>query len=283
MKKVIIFLGGEQGSGKSSATEFIHDKLTENSFMCFDLKFAGPIYDIAKDVEERMCALVGKSPSKKNGALLQKLGDIGREVYSPDIWIKALEQKVTDLISDEFCKDINKCVIIEDTRTAAELALAQTLMDKGYLVLTIYFDAPEEIRKPRTHSWRENTSHITESAHTFQDQFRYTVDTSGTKEDKNFLLESILEGVNLLAEPKSQLDELVDAFNACYGNWSRKTGMGANFDWRFAKDGLKELVVRDLGKIETLPEDKLAIRVQETIDALEPGSPGVQDGPTEKD
>lgn len=268
MRKVAIFLGGSQGSGKSTAASFIKDHLFQHGWIVHVLKFADPVYEITNYVDAFMSNIVKREIPKKNGPLMQKMGtDIGRQMYGQNIWVDYLKSRI------DWMKDStgNVCFIIEDTRMENELDLQDRL--EGIETTSIYLDATEESRKPRTESWRENTSHQSEQAFLFQDFFKYTIDTNGDIENKNAVIKDILGNMKMFLDPKESLEELLAFFNAGFAEWS-STGYGANFDWKYGPKGFKELHIRDIGKIETLPEDKTVIKikeVEEVMNGLEPG------------
>lgn len=277
-KNFIIFLGGQQGSGKSSAAQYIDERAFNQGFSSSILKFADPVYKIAEVVEEKMCQILGQEPSKKNGSLLQKIGtDIGREIFDKNIWVKDLHRRINRYVMSAQSTGSSICLVVEDVRMINEFELMDTLKKQyeNFTIFSVYFNAPEEVRKTRTNSWRENTSHESEQCYTFQNLFDHQIDTSGSKEDKEALLNELLISKGLYRTPEETLQDLVDLFNFTFEDWMKDHKHGANFDWKYDDRGVKKLTIREVAPISVISEDQKAIKIQqvtESFNELESGN-----------
>jgi len=257
-RQVAIFLGGTQGSGKSTAADFIEGQLFKVGWAVVREKFAEPVYKIAQQIESVMAEYSGQEPKEKNGPLLQIVGtDIGRNLFGKDIWVNHMKNRI-EMFSKAFVgfPKVKICVIVEDTRMENEFCLQDQLA--GFETVSIYFDAEEEIRKSRTNSWRSRTDHESEQVSSFRDLFKFTVDTNGTVEDKNFLLYQILNRLEMFPTAEERLQTLVDDFNVGLTEWAAVTSYGANFSWQYDQQGVKSLKVRDVAPIDKLPDDSMA-------------------------
>ena len=141
-------------------------------------------------------------------------------------------------------KNEKTAVIVDDIRTAQKLDIGLDFEKKGYFVTSI------------------NLQRTGDESLKCCDEFKYTV-SYDNEADRDVVLYSILEGCELLKPPRPLLEDIVYIFNASYKKWSKDTRYGANFDFRYNEDGIKELSIRDCEKIATLPEDKKAQRVKE--------------------
>lgn len=268
-RRVAIFLGGGQGSGKTSGAQFITNQLSDGTWVYDIIKFADPLYQISQMVDKFYSGMVGRDPSKKNGPLLQRMGDIGRELYNEDIFVNDVTRRVCS--GADGLGHSNYAVIIEDVRYGNELSSKEALRDIGWEVVSILFEAPLEIRKARAESFRENTSHSSESTvHQIRHLFDFVIDTSGDISDKNTKIAGALKSINVNYDPRRYLEFIVNSFNSDIEDWQNESGHGANFEWYYDKDtGRKKLRVRDVAPIETLPADKAAIKISEVQEKME--------------
>ncbi len=98
-------------------------------------------------------ALNNIEPSPKDGDLLQYLGtEFGRKKFGDNVWVDILKKKVIK-IPGYGTEDL--LVIVGDCRFENEF-------DSLPEAFRIRLECPEEIRKTRTNSWRENTQHPSE-------------------------------------------------------------------------------------------------------------------------
>lgn len=267
--KTVIFLGGEQGSGKSTAAEFIQQTLHKSGFTPTIMKFADTVYELHHVIDRSMSRILGRDPSKKKGELLQIIGtEIGRNMYDKDIWVKATEKKIKEFNHD--FDEIQTVIIVEDVRFKNEFDLCAKLNSEGIKAISIYFSAPEAVRKERVESFRANTSHPSElELSTFKHLFQYHIDTSDTLEGKNEALLHIINTNSLIPDAKGSLQVEVDLFNELLCMWEDRTGHGANFEWFYETSGKKRLRIKDVAPILTLSKDKAAVAVAEVQKVME--------------
>lgn len=151
----IIMLSGPQGSGKSSLALEIESQYKEFKYQHIrTIKFADPLYKLQNFCLNFMANAIGTVPEKKDGELMQLLGDwamsrFGLHVFSR-IARKTVDEYIKLAMPESLC-----LVVIEDCRMEHEF-------DAFPEAYRVRLNAPEEIRKARTTSWRENTSHRSE-------------------------------------------------------------------------------------------------------------------------
>lgn len=210
MKKVVLFIGGNQGAGKTTAAKYIREyfhKLTQDTLLfgaeVFIYKYADPLYRLHDEVEKFFHKLGAiESVRPKYGPLLQRLGnEIGRELYGENVWVNNL----VDRISASAGGGLPQIHIVEDVRRKNELDWpAQRFKDLGYKVISVFLDAPEDVRKTRTDMWRPDTSHKSESElQEFRHLFDYTISTtSGPENDLRPLIDSLRRTISELTSPE---------------------------------------------------------------------------------
>lgn len=273
MKKAI-FLGGTQGSGKTTGATFITNQLADGQWNFEIIKYADPLYEITRIVDRFFCRLVGRDPEAKNGKLMQKLGtDIGRELYGEDVWVNEAKKRADAVAEEAKACDQSHVVIFEDVRRENELMLKELFREAGYDVVSILFEAPLDVRKARAESFRPDTSHKSESElETLRDRFDYIIETSGDIALKESKLKEILKSIGIEFNPRSLLEDSVKIFNDCLEAWEETTQCGANFEWYYDAGGRKRLRIRDCAPVKALPADRAAIavtEVQKTMEALD--------------
>jgi hypothetical protein len=92
-------------------------------------------------------------PVSKDGPLLQYLGtEFGRDKFGKQVWVNILKNEIFSLPAWGI---ENSMVLVGDCRFENEF-------DAFPEALRIRLECPEEIRKLRTDSWRENTQHPSE-------------------------------------------------------------------------------------------------------------------------
>ena len=89
------------------------------------------------------------------------------------------------------------------------------------------------------------------------------------EQEKAEQLNKILDDENLLVSPKDSLSEIVGDINYLLTEWAKSTGFGANFEWRYTPEGIKELHIRDVAPIKSLPKDQAAVAVAEVQKVME--------------
>jgi hypothetical protein len=156
----IILLRGKQGSGKTTLSWELERQLTLGLYQS-QIKqaiFAGSIYKIHDFALKLMQDLgIYSQDVKKDGKLLQLLGtEWGRNTIHTNVWCKACRAEVDDFMQWKPGDTGSRITIISDARMENEF---HTFPD----ALRISLDAPEDVRRARTTSWRENTNHISET------------------------------------------------------------------------------------------------------------------------
>ncbi len=146
----IIKISGKQGSGKSKLIESLMAKAQMHGFNnAFVFNFADELKKMQTFVLNRAQVI---HPSfvapDKDGDLLQLLGGHFRRKYGQDFWVAITQNAVQKHI--ELFGNRKFLIIIGDCRMTNEI-----LAFEG--ATTVRLDAPETVRKARTHSWRENT------------------------------------------------------------------------------------------------------------------------------
>lgn len=263
-KRIAIFLGGGQGSGKTTATAFITDQLGDSTWSFEAIKFAEPLYQLSRMVDSFCSRMTGAAPASKNGALMQRLGDVVRDLYGKSALIDDAKDRAIAL--EREVESGGLVVIFEDVRLEDELKLKDYFKERGYDTLSILFEAPEEIRLARAESPRPNTKHKTEAEiAAFRAYFDHVIDTSGEISAKEEKLREILKGVGIEFSAKALLETFVKDMNDTLEGWETITNHGANFEWHYVPEtGKKRLRVREVAPIAKLSPDKQAVRIEET-------------------
>ncbi len=269
--KYVIFLGGPQGSGKSTAAEFIQDCLLKTGVNVHLTKYAAPVYalhDLIQQFFEEQCGIPAK---KKDGPLLQKAGtDIGRNHYGTEVWIDWMRRHL-DSYFGKTDPSYPAVAVIEDVRFINEFELSEEYKAKGYKVTTIYFDAPLEDRKERVESFRENTSHQSEAElQQFIDRFEHKISTAGSVEDKNKRLAEIVDQLIEKVPPEKQFEDMVIFFNDALSWAQRELGMTANFGWEYdTETGNKKMKLLDVGPLSKSNTPELHAKAEAVRPVLE--------------
>jgi len=160
MKKNIIMISGQQGSGKSSLSRAICQHINETRADLFakSIRFADPLYEMHEAIR-KVAMMYGIPFEDKEGKLLQLLGtEWGRTVKGDNVWVDALREMIkVHRMREELAVDFDETIyVIDDCRFKNEF---YGFKNEAF---TIRLVAPEEIRKTRTHAWRENTQHQSE-------------------------------------------------------------------------------------------------------------------------
>jgi hypothetical protein len=271
MRRSAIFLGGPQGSGKTTAAKTIQDILLLNDWEVHVIKFADPIYYLANAFEELLAPMVGRTPNVTQvQSILQDIGDTGRKYYGNSAWVEFAKSRAFGFAQSQ----ADVCIIFEDVRKRPELDLSKEFEAVGFKSVSMYFDATEETRKARLGpKYRANTSHSTESeVQEFKGQFTQTIDTNGSEDSKNEAIGKLLKDAGFYLPEAKQLADIVDAFNHHLTVWSKSNRFGANFEFSYDNTGYKKLKVKDAAPIESLPADMMAahvVRAEEILSSFE--------------
>lgn len=157
-KVVVVMISGKQGSGKSTTAQALRSALGANGVGVIYDRFAKPLYD-AHDAVLAVLRPQGILPDpdiKKDGLLLQVLGnDWAREV-DPNMWVRGFQNRLQQY-KDKFAVNplVKVAIICEDCRYVNEF-------DAVPDAVRVRLEAPEETRRPRTDQWRKNVTHKSE-------------------------------------------------------------------------------------------------------------------------
>lgn len=273
MVKYIIGIHGKQGAGKSSLASNLKEAIERIwGYQVLRLSYAGPVYDIHDLIQEYL-EQYGVERVPKKGPLLQSVGDIGRNLYSPNFWVDLLEKSVAKVHIQSHDNPV--VVIVDDVRYPNEAGLLKTLakaMDAGTALIRLH--APEEVRKGRCSNWRENTTHSSEVALDYAENiWDLDLDTAGC--DPASTLTHALEYVEhalALSSPETvKVEKAVAALNDAL-RWLKSRNKGANFRWDYLPDGTKHMSLISVEPIEPLSkerEDFISKLTEETIQDCE--------------
>lgn len=162
MKINVILLSGKQGSGKSTIQHGLIDLWTGPNTQALAVNFADILYEMHGSVLSILHKYIPPRPIKKDGYLLQLLGtEWGRNTIDSNIWVTCLKSKMKLLSLSKYPSD-TWYFIIGDCRFENEF---NAFPDNNFPnVLKVRLVAAEDIRKSRCSMWRENTTHISETA-----------------------------------------------------------------------------------------------------------------------
>lgn len=156
MNTRVILISGAQGAGKTTLANALLKEARIAGFFSQVLKFADPLYKIHDATLERAHALLGIPKVAKDGDLLQLLGtEWARKKFGPNVWADALRIEIEKL-RRTVPVGFKLLVIVDDCRFENEF-------DAFPDAVTVRLEVPEEIRKRRATSWRENTLHPSET------------------------------------------------------------------------------------------------------------------------
>lgn len=131
---------GKMGSGKSIVAEYL-----QNNYGYQILKFADPIYAIAKN---------DYGMTTKDIGLLQLIGNSGREIY-PNIWI--------DIMLERLSEYIGKLVVVDDCRLNSELSALLSANFYPVTVISNTFDRLTRLADKGLFPTKEELNAITET------------------------------------------------------------------------------------------------------------------------
>lgn len=176
-----ILISGKQGSGKSSLAKNLVSEFKAVGITPIQCRFAGPLYEMQEAIRG-VAEKYGIPMDEKEGVLLQLLGtQWGRRVKGENVWINALKYFTNgaDFVSHVF--------IVDDCRFKNELAA----FDGAFKVRLV---CEEEIRKSRTHAWRENTTHQSEIDLDDIEDCEFNLVLNTRMNSKDVVLRDVFEG-----------------------------------------------------------------------------------------
>jgi hypothetical protein len=183
MKFMVVQVSGKQGAGKDATAESVRKVLEAHGIGVSRHSYAKVLYDMQDVVLSIMSRY--EVVNKKEGGLLQKIGEWGRARFGEDVWLNIVRKDISHI--NEVLVSVKKydvrvpgahVHIISDCRFPNEL--------KGHHGNMVYrLECPEEIRKARIlatpgQNWRENTKAESEIAldGTPYSEFRLVLDSS---------------------------------------------------------------------------------------------------------
>lgn len=177
MNKLIAF-SGPMGSGKSTAVQYLVDRI-ENIKL---IKFAGPLYDMQEFIYRRV-EKVYKLPAGfiKDRQLLQWLGTEWGRSRNPEMWVKLFENDVVGTLSQ------GNPVICDDLRFNNEAIIVKQL---GGAII--------KLRTNKNHE-RIDTSLSAHASETgIDDKYAdFIIDNNGTLEDYEYKLKEVFSMMQL--------------------------------------------------------------------------------------
>lgn len=249
--KYVIFLGGKQGSGKSSAATYIEQECSKHGIVVHITKYAEPLYRLHDIVQGFFEQEMGIPKQKKHGPLLQQLGtNVGRELYGSDVWTNWMKRRI-DSFFTQVGEDQPAVIVIEDVRFKNELDVRHVVTAEGHSAIGILFEAPFEIRKERVESFRNDVDHPSEKElDSFSHEFDHKIDTSGDEASKIEALDKILKEFVKPVPPEKYLESVVSFFNEALLDVQTNLKVTANFGWEYDQGtGLKKMKLLDVGPV----------------------------------
>ena len=153
----VILISGKQGSGKTTLSSAITEKLQEESALrVYELSFASVIYEMHDAVRNIGYNYGIPLKEPKDGPLLQLLGtEWGRNTISEDVWVKAAQAKVLKILERYELAPAMPIFIFGDTRFENELAAFPE-------ALKVRLECEKDRRKHRVSMWRDKDDHPSE-------------------------------------------------------------------------------------------------------------------------
>jgi hypothetical protein len=189
---ILMAFSGKMRSGKDTAADYIEAKLKSYSMRVTRLAFADTIKRIAEYAQKE-----AGLPVVKDRELLQYLGAEWGRKHDPDVWVKALERKILEIIKN----DDTSAVLVTDLRFQNELEM---LNRHGFTVVRTI--ASEEIRLARG-AEAGALYHISETAldqHDAAGNWTCPISNEGTLAEFQAQLDRVV-----IAELQAQLDRTV--------------------------------------------------------------------------
>ena len=168
----MIMVSGKQGSGKSTLCDSLEKLLPAWGYQIVRTRFASPIYEM-HDAALEIARRYGIETKGKDGSLLQLIGtEWGRKTIHEDVWVNCL--KVNFAHYQNLFFRVPLVVLVEDLRFVNEF--------EGFPdAIRIRLRCSKDVRRERTHSWRENDTHPSEidlDDHELLNKFDMLLDTS---------------------------------------------------------------------------------------------------------
>lgn len=185
MNHNVVIISGHQGSGKTTLQKALCERLAPPAFKtwkAYPMIFAGPLYEMhdrVRDVLTDSGVPHRQGCEVKDGDLLQWLGtEFGRNKHGENIWVDLCRGRINKKIAElEMGKDVARAFfVIGDCRFLNELAAFPN-------ALKIRLECPRDVRKARVDMWRENETHLSETAlntAVAEGKFDIVFDTSNT-------------------------------------------------------------------------------------------------------
>lgn len=153
---MIILISGKQGSGKTTQSQLLKEKLEKMGHSVSTLKFASVLYEMHDSVRAilKKNGVINYDYKKKDGYLLQLLGkEWGRDTIDEDVWADCMTVKA------EKCE--SAFLIIDDMRFRNEFdGINGGVNDECF---TIRLECSAVVRKKRVSMWRETENHLSET------------------------------------------------------------------------------------------------------------------------
>lgn len=154
----IILLSGKQGSGKTTTALAVEKKFRDAGLLLMRYRFATALYAAHDAVIATLSRLGAIPATQKDGLLLQVLGTEWGRKRDTDMWVNAARAYYAKLETNTQDTGAQLVGLIEDCRFFNEF---HSYPDTH--AIRVRLEASEETRKARTESWRENTSHPSET------------------------------------------------------------------------------------------------------------------------
>jgi hypothetical protein len=273
MVRFVLGIGGKQGSGKTTLSKGFEAYVSKKWGLAVKrLAFAGPIYDL-HDLVQSYLAQYGIESPEKNGPLLQKLGDVGRDIYGRDLWISLLNHAVKNIHNSV---EIPTVLIVEDIRLPSERdavrAVAKELGAQSFLVRLC---ADTETRKSRCEGWRDGTEHLTETA-LDNDMSSFDLGVDTTQQPAKQVLDQIIgltsDMLGLIDPDKIRIECALKELNEAL-EWIKSRKKGANFKWVYGPEGSKELNLISVDQVVPLDKaraEEMSAVTKEVLEAMQP-------------
>jgi len=175
----VIQLSGKQGSGKSTTARAIESKFRSNGIAVTPHRFASALYDVHDAVYAILAPLGVVEQTKKDGLLLQVLGDEWGRKKNPNIWVDAAKAHYAQIEKHFEGSNVTPVGLLEDTRYINEFHAFDN-------AIRVRLECAEDARKVRTDAWRENTTHRSEidlDEYVAQGKFDLVLDTNTLSTD----------------------------------------------------------------------------------------------------
>jgi hypothetical protein len=186
MTPAIILISGKQGSGKTTLSSRLRERLTTWGNPVSSMKFAEPLYRMHKEIRSILQEWRADTlpATEIDGPLLQVLGtEWGRKTRGEDFWANLARRRVENFHAALQQENVSRFdfafYIFDDCRFENELHIF-----KGLPYITIRLNADENIRKTRAEKWRPNTDHPSEVGLDHVSEWNLQFNTNQTPADE---------------------------------------------------------------------------------------------------